>query len=648
MAKTAKKRATRYDLRDPVQLEALIVALRADKESGTEQVVEGLRRLASPEAGANPVSLQLRRSRGPNEQEGSLRSQVIGAIDVLERLGDRRILLVYVFQDTTGGKLWRRGLLDPVVADARAGLVRELWHLDGSRLGRMPARQIFAYLDALDAAGVRARDLSRPNDDESFGSDIRRMCDADKFHSELLSKAKMTVERFRDRHLERALYMGVTPFGLARAVTRADRPADPPRLVPRGLQFRRAPYELVTFVPDPSDPRSGEVYREMVVMARDEGLGFTEIASRLNARRERTPSGEGEWCMQSVRSILRNPAYCGDARLFHRSVGEYLTLGPDRRPAPVSGEHQTSFRPPEHRLVREGAHVGLVSHDEWQALQRAIAGRGRNRNGRRANQYTLRSQRVLPAVVCAHCQRPMLWRSRYDGLFCSGYKHCGSSVCKNYVAGAGPLAKLLWDAHAKDVKRLLGTTDLNTRLRERVRSLVAERGKKATEAPAVDPADLRRRRRQIEAEAERLAGLSAESLELLDKKLKSLAAEKREIDRVLAESGKPKRKEADLESATDAVMERVEVLFQPYEDVPPEVARAILAVAVRPDSVRLTFARPKHYRQEAIVAKVEADLIDPRDGLGAVAADLALPTSTSCPRIRVRGIGGRFNGAAVR
>src|SRR5208282_2353931 len=97
----------------------------------------------------------------------------IGAIDVLTRLGDRRIIIVYVFQDTTGGKLWRRGLLDPVVADARAGLVRELWHLDGSRLGRMPPRQVSAYVDALDAAGVRARDLSRPNEDESFATDIR-------------------------------------------------------------------------------------------------------------------------------------------------------------------------------------------------------------------------------------------------------------------------------------------------------------------------------------------------------------------------------------------------------------------------------------------------------------------------------------------
>ena len=293
VSKTAKKRSARYDLRDPAQLEALIVALRADKERGTEQIVEGLRRLATPDAGSVAVALQLRRSRGPNEQEGSLRSQVIGAIDVLSRLGDRRIVVVYVFQDTTGGKLWRRGLLDPVVADAHGGLAKELWHLDGSRLGRMPPRQVFAYLDALDAAGVRARDLSRPNDDESFGSDIRRMCDAEKFHSELLSKAKTSVERFRDRHVERALYMGVTPFGLAREVSRADRPGDPPRLVPRGLQFRRAPYELVTFVPDPSDPYSGVVYREMVVMARDEGLSLAEIASRLNARQERTPSGEG-------------------------------------------------------------------------------------------------------------------------------------------------------------------------------------------------------------------------------------------------------------------------------------------------------------------------------------------------------------------
>jgi hypothetical protein len=181
-------RQTRFDLSDPVQFKALVALL--GREGAAEQASEGLRVLSRAAAGDTRVALQLRRSRSALEQEGSLRSQVLGAVDVLTRLGGRRVVMVYVFADTTGGKLWRRGLLDQVVTDAREGVMRELWHLDSKRLGRMPPRQVFAYLDALDAADVRARNLSCPNADDDFAGDIKRMVDAEQNHRELLDKAQ--------------------------------------------------------------------------------------------------------------------------------------------------------------------------------------------------------------------------------------------------------------------------------------------------------------------------------------------------------------------------------------------------------------------------------------------------------------------------
>lgn len=624
---------TRFDVSDPIQFRALAALL--GREGAAEQAVDGLRRLSQADVGAMPVALQLRRSRSALEQEGSLRSQVLGAVDVLTRLGGRRVVAVHVFADTTGGKLWQRGFLDQVVSDARDGVMRELWHLDSKRLGRMPRRQMIAYLEALDAAGVRARNLSCPDAADDLAGDIKRILDAEQNHNELLDKAQTSVERTLHRHLERGIHSGPAPYGMAIEVRRQDDPSAPVRLIPRNVHFRRAKYEITRLVPgDPTEVRTVEA---MVSIALDERVGYRGICERLNHQGVPSPGGS-KWNANTVRKILHNAAYVGDATHFVTAESEYMSLGLDGRPAQTGTMPRR--RPRDQVPTKANVHLGIIPRDRWDALQREL---DRRETGK-VNQHTLRGPRVVPPATCSHCGRAMKWYSAQDRLVCSGYLDAGLSTCRSYRCGATALAHLLWRTHAQDVAGLLGTTDLAGKIRGRVEALLAtERQNRNAEAP-VDMAALRKRISALEAEADRLVtSLSAEALQLIDGRLRRLATEKKELERQVATAAaKPKAKTQDRDSEVDAAMERLEVLAQDPATIDPDSLRAILATAVRSGSLVLRWRRREgmegRVRGAYVLEEVAVDLIDPMDALTAAQPDAWAEAETS---LRTTGRRGR-------
>lgn len=644
------QRQTRFDLRVPAQFDALMALLgkeaereasalgptprtgRIDLSQTFARIEEELRPLAETRPGGVVSALQLRRSRSANEQEGSLRSQVLGALDTFARLGENRSLsIVYVFADTTGGKLWRRGLLDPVVHDAQAGVFKELWHLDSSRLGRMPPKQVMAYLEALEAASVRARDLSRPHQEEGFATDVMRMIEAQQNHDELLVKARRSIERTLHRFMERPLHAGPAPYGMAYEVWRTDLPDAPVRVIPRTVHFRRAKYESARLVP--GDPKEVETFRWMVSMAVDEHLGRRGIVQALNAHGVPSPSGT-IWNPATVAKTLRNRAYVGDATHFAECSGEYMSLGSDGRPVDASAAPKR--RPRDQVPLKPDVHVGLISRERWEALQRELDGRP----VAKANQHTLRGDRIVPPANCGHCGKAMKWHRSEDGLRCSGYENYGLAVCRSHRCKASEVARLLWRAHARDVSALFGDGDLRGKVRARVREILAAEREK-DEQP-VDVAALRKRITEITREADRLVdGLSREALELLDGRLRRLAGERKELERQIASAAKQtKPRASELNEEIEAAVEHLEVLAQDPSTVSDDSLRALLASVVRPGSLLLRWRRrpgTEGRRRGAFeLAEVEVDLLDPVAALAAstVAAEKDPPLRATTRRGR--------------
>ncbi len=620
MRESTRRKHVRFDVTTESSFDTLLRFVEREDQAPLE-FEEDLRALTSPSSGSIPVSLQIRRSTDRRRQEGSLRSQLLQFTTVMKRLGNRRLVLVHAFETISGGLLWRGGYLQPVVHDASSGAFSELWHLDSSRLGRMPAKQKAAYRDALEAHGVSVRNLSRPDQGNEF-SEIQDFLEDKQASQEILDKARTAVERARDRHAERGLATGVPPYGYAIKLTNLETGAI--EIVPRSKRFRTTQYQTSVRIPSdqvPGSEREPEVYRRMVAWAlgetADGKLGHRTIAERLNEEGVPSPTGM-LWEAKVVREVLENPVYAGHSSFFRSSAGAYRTLGKDGQVAPAAPKKRYR-RPRDEWRIKKDTHEGLISPERWEALQAELASRSAEKGGKkRANQWTLRSPRIVPVLRCDHCSFAMSFQGRDQIMTCQGYTHYGTKVCQRYSIREREVAQVLWRAHAEDLGELLGTTNLGDRLRAKVRSLLE--GRMSAEAgPAFDGKAARERVREIEAKVDAIArDLSPESAKLLDRQLKQLAAEKAALDRQLAEAKKP-RVRVDPEAAVERAMGRLSVLMGPVDKTPRKDVREILDSIVRPDSLRLHFTRqllrPGGKLHVTHLDRVTVDLIDPREFL---------------------------------
>lgn len=155
------------------------------------------------------------------------------------------------------------------------------------------------------------------------------------------------------------------------------------------------------------------------------GNGMRNIAAGLEADNITTVTGLARWPENTIRNILANEKYCGDAILQKTFIADYLT-------------HRKKKNEGELPMFRvSGNHQPIVSKDDFDLVQRQLAERAAeygNLPGDRekyASQYSFSGK-----VVCGHCGAPFkrrTWnskeRSKQIVWQCSTYVKKGKAAC---------------------------------------------------------------------------------------------------------------------------------------------------------------------------------------------------------------------------
>ena len=99
-----------------------------------------------------------------------------------------------------------------------------------------------------------------------------------------------------------------------------------------------------------------------------QGMTYNGIASQLTSYGIKTPGGKDKWNVSTVKSILSNEKYKGDALLQKTYISDYLT----KKPKVNEGEI------PQYYV--EGDHEAIIPPETFDMAQREMERRGRGRN----------------------------------------------------------------------------------------------------------------------------------------------------------------------------------------------------------------------------------------------------------------------------
>lgn len=154
------------------------------------------------------------------------------------------------------------------------------------------------------------------------------------------------------------------------------------------------------------------------------GRSISQIAENLTARGIRTPGGKTKWNISTVRSILGNEKYKGEAILQKTFTVDYLS----KRVCKNNGEKPV--------YVVSCSHEPIIQPDIFERVQRELSRRrsARKRGGDLSHPFANR-------LVCADCggfYGHKVWRSggrsatRYDVWYCN-HRYTGEEKCKTPI-----------------------------------------------------------------------------------------------------------------------------------------------------------------------------------------------------------------------
>ena len=178
-------------------------------------------------------------------------------------------------------------------------------------------------------------------------------------------------------------------------------------------------------------PEEAEIVRSIYQMVLD-GKTIRHIADYLTAQKIKTPSGKSKWSVSTVKSILSNEKYKGDALLQKSYTVDYLTKEVRKN----NGEMKQYFV--------ENSHEAIIEPEVFERVQRRIA----ERNIYRAKNRDVSS--LSNKLICADCggfYGHKVWHNysnteRYDVWYCN-QKYTNEQKCQTPVLRQSELEEVL-------------------------------------------------------------------------------------------------------------------------------------------------------------------------------------------------------------
>ncbi len=506
-----------------------------------------------------PAVGYLRRS--TDRQEQSIGDQK-HALEVYAQDHGFEILDFYVDDAISGTSADERKAFLQLIKDASADNCpfRYVLVYDIKRFGRLDNDEAGYYRFQLRRAGVEVIYTSEGfNGDET--DDLLRPVKQWQARQESRELSKVTIRGLLSRSGEGWWSGGMPPYGYDLTywsgdgnflmVVRydhdlnkliLDEDGNVTRVVPRGESLMLSKRDRCKLVP--STPERVEVLRNIFTWYAYQGLGSKGIADRLNQAGISSPRGghwssmhQDKWAMTTVKDILENPAYVGDAVWNRQSFAKFHRIeqgrAVPRRVTPGAGPTRNRQ---EDWIVVKDAHPALISRTLFLDAKKKREARKLGidsfsyRVGQGANSPFLLSG----LINCLHCGHR--WhgytthkgRKRNDGTSvkslyyaCGGYVSKGKSCCQRSLLDKETAEEWVFEQIGRIIPQFLGRGG-EAKLREMIEQELAGDGR----FDGSQLATVRQHKRDAESAIENLLdNLTAANREFVDRRIQKLRDE---------------------------------------------------------------------------------------------------------------------------
>ena len=332
-----------------------------------------------------------------------------------------------------------------------------------------------------------------------------------------------------------------------------------------------------------STPDRVEVVREIVKMYTQRAMGFRAIASELNGRRipspkngKRSETTHAGWSQSTVRSLLFNPLYTGDAVWNRRTGAKFHRIANERAVPYENGGRRTLVwnQLQDHVVVRD-SHPAIIDRETWAEIERLRAEKKRKAGAFRGGRAK-ESLYVLSGLIrCGRCghnyvgQSVNKGRPRKDGsrvrtryYICGGYLTRGTHACQRTPIPAESIEATVWGQIQRQVDAYFGSDGIKI-----VREVLTRELCEAVAKHALDPRQIKSRTTQIDRDIKRLIGsITSINAKYIDHEIVSLEREKETLERQLAQA---KVRETSAASI-DAVVSEISSYMQDFKSVVEE------------------------------------------------------------------------------
>jgi DNA invertase Pin-like site-specific DNA recombinase len=337
-----------------------------------------------------------------------------------------QVVREYVDDGLSGGDLNRPAFLRMVrdAADKRDFRRIVVWSLD--RFGRFDVIDAGRFVGPLRDAGVCLETLDRGMVDWSdFAGRLVWTVEQEGKKAYLVDLSRHTLRSMSERARRGDFLGGRPPYGY-RAVDREG-----------AFVGRRPARKLV-----PGDPAHIDVVRWLFKTFAEKDTSLRALSAELGRRGVATPAGCRSWAPSTVRTVLKNRLYVGDAvwgrlseaRYHHLRGGTVVPNG--HRAKRSDGRSKRVRMTAEDMVVVADAHPALVDRETFAMVQAKLTGR----KGRTTPQTGGGDWLLSGLLRCGHCGLPMYAQTnaRFSGrgrnsvwrrYLCSGYTRTGPHAC---------------------------------------------------------------------------------------------------------------------------------------------------------------------------------------------------------------------------
>jgi site-specific DNA recombinase len=369
------------------------------------------------------VALYARVSSDKQAKEGTIDSQLSALRERIIADGGRLKPSLEFTDDGVSGSTLVRPALERLRDQAAAGAIDRLYLLAPDRLARRHVHQML-LTEELQGYGVEVLFLNRPL---GTTAEDQLLLHVQGIIGEY-ERAKI-MERTRRGRLHaarcgRVSVMSKAPFGY--------------RYVDKHQGGGVAAYEVVE--------DESQVVRQIFAWVGCEGCSLREVARRLEKLGVRTRHGRTCWNPATLRDMLRNPSYRGEAAFGRTRLGERRPrLRPRRGDPAVPKQPQSSYEQPasEHIGIAVPA---LVEANLFQAVQERLEeNRRRLRQRRRGPRFLLSGLLLCSGCGYAIYGQGVHGRDYYRCLGRDARRFGGKPVCQNRTQYAADLDAVVWN-----------------------------------------------------------------------------------------------------------------------------------------------------------------------------------------------------------